>query len=152
MKKTTYFLILVLLAAVVSGCAQKNTLTGDAAGTKLIMFKSPNCGCCGQHAKYLEQNGFDVEIVPTPDMQSIKKQHNIPSAMQSCHTLVVGDYFIEGHVPVEAIEKLLNEKPAIDGIALPRMPSGSPGMPSAKRGPFEIYSLNNGEIGPFIKI
>jgi hypothetical protein len=69
--------------------------------------------------------------------------------MQSCHTTVVGDYFIEGHVPIEAIDKLLSEKPLIDGIALPGKPYGAPGMRGAKTSDFTIYALSDGRASVF---
>jgi len=72
--------------------------------------------------------------------------------MQSCHTTEIGDYFVEGHVPIEAIDKLLAEKPDIDGITLPDMPAGSPGMPGVKREEFVIYSLKDGESSEFMRI
>jgi len=75
------------------------------------------------------------------DDESIKK--DVPLNLRTCHTTMVGDYFVEGHVPYEAIEKLLEEKPDIAGIALPGMPSGAPGMTGFKSGPFVIYSVNH---------
>lgn len=120
-----------------------NKVRGDEI--EVTVFKSPNCGCCVQHSAYLERNGFDVTIVETNEMASIKADHNIPHNMQSCHTAVIGDYFVEGHMPVEAINKLLEEKPAIEGITLPGMPSGSPGMPGPQLDPFVIYRLENGQ-------
>jgi len=48
---------------------------------------------------------------------------------------------VDGHVPVEAIKKLLMEKPAIKGITLPGMPEGSPGMYGEKAGPFTVYAI-----------
>jgi hypothetical protein len=119
---------------------------------KAIIYKSPDCGCCVEHAAYLEKNGFDVELRPENDMQRIKAEHNIPASLQSCHTTLIGDYFIEGHVPMEAITKLLEEKPTIDGIGLPAMPAGSPGMPGKKSEIFNIYSLKDGQLGEFINI
>ena len=85
-------------------------------------------------------------------MDIIKSQYQIPAEMQSCHTSVIDDYFIEGHVPMEAIEKLMNEKPDIDGIALPRMPSGSPGMPGVKTETWIIYSLKDGQYEEFMRV
>ena len=63
--------------------------------------------------------------------------------MESCHTTVMGNYFVEGHIPLEVVNKLLTEKPDIKGIAMPGMPNGSPGMPGVKRGDFVIYAINN---------
>ena len=82
----------------------------------------------------------------------IKKKHNIPLEMQSCHTTILGKYFIEGHVPIEAINKLLKEKPDIDGIALPGMPIGTPGMPGEKEEPYIIYQLVDGKSSVFMTI
>ncbi len=90
--------------------------------------------------KYLQDQGFDVKVVNTDDT-SIKAQEGVPKDLRSCHTSVIGDYFVEGHVPVEAIRKLLAEKPAIKGIALPGMPAGAPGMGGDKTGPFVIYAV-----------
>jgi len=121
-------------------------------GIPLTMYKSPTCGCCVGNAKILGGDGFDVNIVPMSDMDSIKSQYNIPSEMQSCHTSIIEDYFVEGHVPQEAIDKLLLERPDIDGISLPRMPSGSPGMPGHKTETWIIYSLKDGKYEEFMRI
>ena len=72
--------------------------------------------------------------------------------MQSCHTTILGKYFIEGHVPLEAINKLLKEQPDIDGIALPGMPIGTPGMPGEKEEPYVIYQLIDGKPSVFMTI
>ena len=69
--------------------------------------------------------------------------------MQSCHTTVIGKYFVEGHMPFEAINKLLSENPDISGIALPGMPSGSPGMPGPQAEPFMVYSIKDGVSTPY---
>jgi hypothetical protein len=85
-------------------------------------------------------------------MASIKRKHQIPQNMESCHTAVIGDYFVEGHVPIEAIEKLLSEKPDIDGIALPGMPQGSLGMSGTKTAALKIYALSGGTASEFMTI
>lgn len=101
---------------------------------------------------YLRDQNFDVTWVKTEDMGSIKKGLGIPQNLQSCHTMKIGDYFVEGHVPVEAIRKLLQEQPSIRGIALPGMPSGSPGMDGVKTKPFIIYSVAEGRVAEFMKL
>lgn len=116
--------------------------TNVANAKEATVYKNPTCGCCGVYITYLRKQGFVVKVENMNSLSSIKKKYQIPSDMGSCHTTVVGDYVIEGHVPVEAINKLLTEKPDITGIALPNMPSGSPGMPGKKQGAFTIYSLN----------
>ena len=66
-----------------------------------------------------------------------------PTNLESCHTTIVEGYVIEGHIPVEVINKLLKEKPDIKGIAMPGMPSGSPGMPGQKRGEWIIHAMHH---------
>ena len=96
---------------------------------------------------------MQVEEKITEDMTTIKKQFGVPEDLTSCHTARIENYTVEGHVPVEAIEKLLSEKPAIAGIALPQMPSGSPGMPGAKYGAFDILSFTSVDSSsPYISI
>jgi hypothetical protein len=118
--------------------------TSDVAGYKIRVFKSPTCTCCDGWIKYLEKNGFRVEVINTQDLTWIKAKYQIPPEMQSCHTAIMGDYFVEGHVPIKAVKKLLEEKPVVDGIALPGMPLGSPGMPGMKTEMFEVYALIDG--------
>ncbi|OGY78629.1 MAG: hypothetical protein A3B74_04600 [Candidatus Kerfeldbacteria bacterium RIFCSPHIGHO2_02_FULL_42_14] len=115
------------------------------AGVKGVLYKSLTCGCCENYVKYLQKKGMQIEVknqTKDSDLAAIKNQYNIPPEEQSCHTLKVGDYFVEGHVPAEVIEKLVTEKSAIAGIALPDMPAGSPGMPGKKQGAFKIDQLS----------
>ncbi len=88
----------------------------------------------------------------TDSIEEVKEELDIPEEMWSCHTSVVGDYYVEGHVPVEAIRKLLDERPDIDGIALPGMPQGAPGMSGAKSEPWVIYSISDGNVEEFVTI
>lgn len=133
----------------------KNRQGGNVAsvqGATARVYKSPTCGCCVGFTGFLKKDGYSVNIEETADMQSVKQTYNIPSSMQSCHTSIIGDYFVEGHIPLEIIDKLLAEKPDLDGIALPGMPSGSPGMPGLKTEEFIIYGLKGGEISEFARI
>ena len=85
-------------------------------------------------------------------IHTIKQKYSIPLEMQSCHTTIIDKYFIEGHVPLEAINKLLKERPDIDGLALPGMPIGTPGMPGDKEEPYVIYQLVDGNFSVFMTI
>ena len=142
--------ILLLIGVLLLAACTPSSVTG--AAQKVTIYKSPQCGCCVGYAAELEKQGYIVETVTTSDMDAVKKKHNIPRNMESCHTMIIGDYFVEGHMPFEAIDKLMAEKPAIDGIALPAMPSGSPGMPGQKREPFSIFSLVDGEVDNYMTI
>lgn len=129
---------------------EKDQTTDFQEKPKITVFYSPTCSCCKEYIPYLKRNGFEAEGEPTRDMLSIKEKYQISSEMESCHTSIVGDYFVEGHIPAEVIKKLLKEKPEISGIALPEMPAGSPGMSGFKTAPFKIYGLSNGQYSEFL--
>ena len=116
------------------------------------VFKTPTCGCCYGYVLFLEKEKYKVKQTDMRSLHSIKQKYNIPIEMQSCHTTIMGEYFIEGHVPIEAINKLLKEQPDIDGIALPGMPIGTPGMPGDKDEPYVIYQLTEGKFSVFMTI
>ena len=116
------------------------------------VFKTASCGCCYGYVLFLKEEKFNVKQTDMRSLHMIKKKYNIPLKMQSCHTTILGKYFIEGHVPIEAINKLLKEQPDIDGIALPGMPTGTPGMPGEKEEPYIIYQLVDGKSSVFMTI
>jgi hypothetical protein len=101
---------------------------------------------------YLQENGVTVETVMVDDTAAIKEEHYIPEDLWSCHTTIVDGYYIEGHVPIDVVLKLLEEQPAIDGIALPGMPSGSPGMGGEKDGPWVIYAVTGDRFEEFVTV
>ena len=88
--------------------------------------------------------------VDLDDVTGVKAERRVPERLHDCHTAIVGDYFIEGHVPAAALEKLLRERPDVAGLALPGMPTGSPGMPGVKEGPFVVLQVHrDGSISEF---
>ncbi len=116
-------------------------------------YKSKSCGCCGAHSKYLDNKGLNFEVINVDDISEIKDEYNIPDDLRSCHTIILGDYFVEGHMPTKAIEKLITEKPDIAGIALAGMPTGAPGMPGKKTETWIIYAVNHdGTSQEFMRI
>lgn len=135
-----------------AGLEFDNELPMVSFDKKITVYKSPTCGCCIGYIAELERQGFDVELISTRDTSSIKQRYNIPTNMQSCHTSIIGDYFVEGHVPIDTVRQLMEERPDIDGIVLPDMPAGSPGMPGVKRGLFHIYALSDGVPSDYTKI
>lgn len=105
------------------------------------LHKDPWCGCCNAYADYLEENGFAVTRIDHQDMAPIKRKLGTSQAA-SCHTVEIDGYVVEGHVPAAAINKMLNERPDIQGIALPGMPLNSPGMGPEKKGSLKVLSLD----------
>lgn len=138
MHRLMLFTALLLLPA---GAAN----AGEATGTATL-YKNPQCGCCEGYAEYLRDNGFKVTVKPTHDLNAISRQAGIPGDFQGCHTTFIDGYVVDGHVPMTTLNKLLSERPAIKGITLPGMPSGSPGMTGAKTNPFTVYQV--GESAP----
>ena len=126
-----------------------NNFEGD-----IKIYTSSTCGCCDVYASYFQRNGnSNAEAVNLEDIDSFKDEQGVPAELRSCHVTIIGDYFVEGHMPLEAVEKLLEEKPNIAGIALPGMPEGAPGMTGNKRGDFIIYDVNNdGTYQEFMRI
>ena len=149
-KKITFLAIIFLALGaglfLYLGNQNKNNFANSAlANNDIVVYKTANCGCCLNYINYMARQGLEVETknVSEDDIARIKDEYEIPHDMWSCHTSLVGRYIVEGHIPLEAIEKLVSENPDIRGIAMPGMPSGSPGMPGLKTRPFEIYSLHN---------
>lgn len=123
-------------------------------GFEATVYKTPTCGCCGAHAEVLEANGMKVTLIDMElDQLMLRRvELGVPLEVLSCHTTVIAGYAVEGHVPVEAIAKLLAERPELDGIALPGMPPGSPGMGGIKQAPFEIVGFKDGVSKPFLRL
>lgn len=108
------------------------------------LFKNPQCGCCESYAEYLRTSGYEVKVVASHDLPLIQQRQGVPAGLEGCHTTLVAGYFVDGHVPVSAFNRLLAERPPIDGITLPGMPPGSPGMGGPKMEPFLIYAVVKG--------
>lgn len=136
-------IVLVGFMALGSKNVKNNEVVKKSNGIFATIHKSPYCGCCGIYASYMEDLGYEIDLQSIENMEKIKEELEVPYELESCHTTEVAGYVVEGHVPNEAIEKLLNEKPDIRGIGMAGMPSGSPGMPGPKLGQFEIYEINH---------
>lgn len=95
---------------------------------RVIVHKSPSCGCCGLWVEHLREAGFAVDVRNEENLHPIKERLGVPFGKGSCHTAEVGGYVVEGHVPVSDIKRLLQERPVARGLVLPGMPIGSPGM------------------------
>jgi hypothetical protein len=106
---------------------------------RALVHKDASCGCCGRWAARLQDAGFEVEVVDEPDMKALKARLGVPAELTSCHTAEIEGYVVEGHTPVAAIKRLLQEKPKAAGLAVPGMPSGSPGMEMG--GEAELYEV-----------
>jgi hypothetical protein len=121
---------------------RRSLITGLAAGAllaysrplcaqdlpKIVVSKDPTCGCCGGWVDHLRKAGFSADVIETSEINRVKVRLGVPQDLASCHTAEIGGYVIEGHVPADAIKRLLAEKPTGQGLAAAGMPMGSPGM------------------------
>lgn len=153
-KQITIGIIGIILFVAVIFAFSNNSEERLNYNEEVKFYKSITCGCCEVYSSYLSQKGkLKVNNIEQIDISDIKKEYGIPLNLESCHTFIIGDYFVEGHMPLGAINKLLEEKPDIKGIALPGMPEGSPGMLGTKNAKWTIYSVNkDGTIGEFMII
>ena len=105
------------------------------------VWKDPSCGCCKDWIKHLEANGFAVRVFETGNAAA-RSRLGLPAKFGSCHTASVGGYVVEGHVPAREIQRLLKDRPAALGLAVPAMPVGSPGMDGpeygGRRDPYDV--------------
>ena len=124
-----------------SPSAPSASVAGNEA-YQMKVYKDPNCGCCKAWIQHLEQNGFVVEVMDMPDLSAVKTKHGVKDEIQACHTGVVNGYAIEGHVPADVILRMLKEKPAIAGLAVPGMPAGSPGMEGAIKEKYDVLTFD----------
>jgi hypothetical protein len=114
--------------------------SAQAAKPLVKVTKDPSCGCCGAWVDHVRKAGFPVEVIESAEVNRLKVRLGVPQDLASCHTAEVGGYVIEGHVPAEAIKRLLAEKPQAKGLAVPGMPVGSPGM-EVKGVEDEVYEV-----------
>lgn len=120
----------------------------------LTVFKDPFCGCCSHWIERIEAMGIVVAAHDLDDLAAIKAARGVPDELHSCHTADLGAYVIEGHVPPQAIARLVAERPAVAGLAVAGMPLGSPGMegpdPAAYR-PYEVVAFGPGGTQVFMR-
>ena len=138
--------VVALVAVLGIGVAVFGGRAGEAARQSVVeVYKSPTCGCCSKWVDHMRAQGFEVRATDTGDLDTIKASHGVPRQMQSCHTALVDGYVIEGHVPAADVQRLLRERPAIAGLAVPGMPIGSPGMevPGVPAQPYDVMAFEN---------
>ncbi len=139
----------VLAAAAITLTIIVNNWTVNSSTTRenveLIVYRTAQCPCCKEYEAYLRnsQITFSTKVVSIGELENTRKRLGVPRELYSCHTASAGQYFVEGHVPVEALKKLVEEKPLHRGIAVPGMPPGAPGMGGVKTEPLKTYALTH---------
>jgi hypothetical protein len=129
--------------ALSAGGAAPGAQQKAAAKPSVTVYKSATCGCCSGWVAHMRKNGFDVKTVDVDDIEVPKKTYGVPPAASSCHTSLVGGYVIEGHVPADAVTRLLRERPNVAGLAVRGMPIGTPGMEvGGQKDPYVIATFD----------
>lgn len=113
-----------------------------ADSTTVTVYKSPTCGCCKAWEAHMREAGFTVVSHNRDDMNAVKHDHGITHDIGSCHTATVGGYVLEGHVPASDVKRLLAERPAVAGLAVPGMPMGSPGMEGVYKDKYNVVAFD----------
>jgi hypothetical protein len=136
--------IMLLAAAAAAGSGSvavslRAQSSSQGALPVMTVYKTPTCGCCTEWVTHMKAAGFQVRVTDLDDLTEIKQASGVPMRLRTCHTAVVGDYVVEGHVPADLVKKLLRERPRVAGIAVPGMPIGSPGMEQGnQKEPYDV--------------
>ena len=141
--------------AALAACAGSGSDARDASSasaTAVTLYRQEGCSCCATYADYLRDNGFDVDMKTEKDLGPIRSRLGIPDDAVGCHTSVVDDYVVEGHVPVEAINRVLADRPTFDGISVVGMPVNSPGMGEPDGRPLPILSFRGETVADYMSV
>lgn len=152
----------VLVLSILAGCSQRDkepaidtTAAVNVAATLrpvtdsaplVTVYKSPTCTCCTAWVDHMKESGFRVVSIDTSNLDAIKRRYGIAPEHAACHTAIVGEYVVEGHVPADDVRRLLAQRPAIIGLAVPGRPAGSPGMEGAYKQSYEVLAFARGGV------
>ncbi len=147
--RSSLFAILPLAAVLLAWRA-----TPPPPAPVLHVVKSPTCGCCTAWAKYMESQGFTVEVDDRTDMASLiklKRANGVTPQLEACHTAFVDGLVVEGHVPADIVKRLLRNRPkGVKGVSAPGMPQGSPGMEGPVKERYTVYTFDaQGKATPY---
>jgi hypothetical protein len=147
MKKITLILICLVTAFGHQALATKQVVKPQPqqnSTKEITVYRSATCMCCEKWVSHLKDNHFTVTDNVLDDVQPIKTKYGVNAEMASCHTALIDGYVVEGHVPAADIEQLLKKKPNAVGIAVPGMPSGTPGMEmGGRKDAYNVYSFDD---------
>ena len=142
--RTFRFSLLALALVIPAGVvAQRATSKPAAPASRAItVYKTATCGCCTKWVDHLKAAGFEPTVHVVENMNQSPITKRVPDSLRSCHTATLEGYLVEGHVPADVIKQLLRDKPRVEGIAVPGMPAGSPGMESPNPEPYDVIAFD----------
>jgi hypothetical protein len=134
-------MVLALAATATLGAQTRPAQPASSAG-QVTVYRKASCGCCGKWVDHMKAAGFEVTVHVVDDVDTVPGRERVPTSLRSCHTGTVGRYAIEGHIPADVVKDLLKKRPDVDGIAVPGMPLGSPGMESPDPVQYEVVAFD----------
>lgn len=138
----------VMLGAAVTAQESKKTSLPT-----VTVYRTPTCGCCGKWVEHMKAAGFTVSDHIIANLDGAQGRAKVPANLRSCHTATVGRYVIEGHIPADVVKDLLRKRPNVEGIAVPGMPAGSPGMESPYPVAYDVIAFDkNGTTSSFAHV
>jgi hypothetical protein len=152
MKRRSRQIGIFALAALIGGGALLYGLVRiPPEAVAMTVYMTPECGCCGDWVAHMKQSGFLVtgRYLSEAALWGLKDYHEIPDSTRSCHTAEVRGYVVEGHIPADAVRRILRDRLDILGAAVPGMPLGSPGMevPGQQPHPYDVVAIHrDGEL------
>ena len=143
MRTFRYAVLTLALAAPAGVIAQRAAGKPAAPAPQAItIYKTATCGCCTKWVDHLKAAGFNPTVHVVDNMSQSPITKGVPEALRSCHTATLEGYLVEGHVPADVIKQLVKEKPRLEGIAVPGMPAGSPGMESPNPETYDVIAFD----------
>jgi hypothetical protein len=109
--------IAVLAAAVAALVATWDRLFPVPPEKLLTVYWTHECRCAHSWIRSLESDGFVVRDFEIGNLRSVRERLQTPEMLRGCHVGTLLDYFVEGHVPPEALRRLADERPPGRGVA-----------------------------------
>src|SRR5699024_7119161 len=113
---------------------------------EMTIYRDPGCGCCLAWAASARRSGYRTRVIDSTDMAQVKRRLGVPQALASCHTAVIAGLVVEGHVPLNRVDRLPRARSAaVRGVAVPGMAVGAPGMesPDGRHQPFQVFTFDS---------
>ena len=146
------YLMLVAAIALPADAAQRTNKAAAPVAPAITVYRTATCGCCGKWVDHLRVAGFQPVAHIVENVDDTPPRKGMPAWLRSCHTATLEGYTVEGHVPADVIRQLLRDRPRVQGIAVPGMPAGSPGMESPNPEPYVVFTFDaNGKTTVFAK-
>lgn len=151
--KMLKYLAVAAAVAVPAYASQAGQKPAAADGQAITVYRTATCGCCGKWVDHLKTAGFTPTVHIVENTDTAPPAKGVPAQLRSCHSATLEGYNVEGHVPAEVIRQLLKERPKVQGIAVPGMPAGSPGMESPSPVAYDVVAYDaSGKTSVFKRV